>query len=130
MKRAALAVAVVAAFIGGFSLGRLHVEPRAIDVVATTTAAIASGDIARARSAFDDQIRPQVTPATVAALAQIMQRYGPYEHVEQVSEIPARRRYDFEAYFVGGSMLVQLRLDADGKIAAYHIIPNGPSTLN
>lgn len=130
MRWAALALAVVAAFVGGFALGRLRLEPRAIDLVATTTAAIASDDVARVSSAFDDQVRPQVTPATVAALAQIMQRYGPYEHVEQISEIPARRRYDFEAYFVGGSMLVQLRLDADGKIAAYHVIPNGPSTLN
>jgi hypothetical protein len=88
------------------------------------TRAAYTGDVATIRSTLAPNVRTRVTPASVAQLKARMRRYGTYEGLRSVSEIPAERRYDFEAEFTTGSMLVQLRLDEHGAVAAYRVIPN------
>jgi hypothetical protein len=94
-------------------------------LVDRVTRAVYAGDYAATRGLFDDALRPQVTPQSVADVGGRMRRYGEYRGVTMISEISPRRRYDFEAAFTGGSMLIQVRFDPNGRLAAYRAIPNG-----
>ena len=84
---------------------------------------IYDGDVPRTQQAFEQNVRPAVTPSSVNALTQRMRTIGNYEFVREVSTMEDHR-YDFEAQFDRGSMLVQMRLDAAGNVAAFHVVPN------
>lgn len=116
-----LAVLVAAVAIGS---GCGPKKPQPLELVDRATRAVYSGDYNGTRRLFDDALRPSVTPASVSALSLRMHRYGGYRGVTLVSEIAPKRRYDFEAAFERGSMLVQVRFDPDGTFAAYRVIPN------
>jgi hypothetical protein len=99
---------------------------------ATTTAegvtdrairSIYAGDLEQTKTMFDGTVRNAMTPESFHILSHLMQSFGKYNSVSQISQI-AGQRYDLEAEFDGGSMLVQLRLNAAGQIAALHFIPN------
>jgi hypothetical protein len=85
--------------------------------------AIYAGDVVQTRQAFDPDVRPAITPSSIDQLSRRMQAIGAYEFVRGVSAMP-NGRYDFEAEFDSGSMLVQMRLDPNGAIAALHVVPN------
>ena len=91
-------------------------------------ASIDAGDAGAMRDAVATSLRPSVTDDSVRQLARLMHGFGAYNGLVPVATLP-NRRYDFEAQFDGGSMLVQLRLDAAGRIAALHIVPNVPETF-
>lgn len=88
------------------------------------TRAVYAGDAAAVRSRFNDAVKPSVTPQSVSDVSARMHKYGEYRGLSEVAEIPKARRYDFEAEFATGTMLVQLKLDANGAIAAYRVVPN------
>lgn len=92
-----------------------------------TTRAVFDGDAGRTRAHFDDRLRAIVTPPSVAAISRVMHRYGAYRNLTALAQVAAERRYFYEAQFERGSMLVQMRLDRDGRtIAGYHVKPNEP----
>ena len=88
------------------------------------TGAIYNNDPGAVRRMFTETVRPTVTDESVAALSAIMHGFGVFEYTEPVSKGPQPRRYDFEAQFSYGSMLLQLKLDPDGAISGYRVIPN------
>lgn len=118
MKRAVVALLAGAVLVAG--CGRRSPGDVADDV----TRKVYAGDVAGVRTALAADVRGSVTPSSVASLARRMRDFGDYRGLVQVSTIPEERRYDFEAQFVRGSMLVQLRLGDDGHVAAYRVIPN------
>jgi hypothetical protein len=83
------------------------------------------GDVHNTQQLFAANVRPTITPASVNQLSSLMKAFGEYLGVQQIAAM-SDRRYDLEAEFAHGSMLVQLRLDPAGKLAALHIIPNVP----
>lgn len=90
-----------------------------------TTRAVYDADASRTTTYFDPRLRSSVTPQSVAAVSKIMHRYGSYQGVAQAIEISKDVRYDFEAQFSEGSMLVQMRLGQAGKtITAFRLVPN------
>jgi hypothetical protein len=84
-----------------------------------------TGNTQLASSFFNPNVRSTMTPASVHELARVMHAFGHYHYVTETAVLD-NRRYDLEAQFDVGSMLVQMRLDSDGKIAGLHIIPNSP----
>jgi hypothetical protein len=88
---------------------------------------IYAGDVDNTQQLFDADVRRTITPDSVNRLSSLMHAFGDYLGVTQVAAT-SDRRYDLEAQFAHGSMLVQLRLDSAGKVAALHIIPNVPHT--
>jgi hypothetical protein len=86
---------------------------------------IYAGDVKNAQQLFADDVRPTITPDSINRLSSLMKTFGDYLNVTQIAAL-SDRRYDLEAQFAHGSMLVQLRLDPAGKVAALHIIPNVP----
>lgn len=88
-----------------------------------TIRAIYADDVPQVQSAFTPALRVAVTRPSVARLSAVMHAFGKYEYVEQIAALD-NGRYDLEAQFGVGSMLVQMRLDGAGRIAALHVMPN------
>jgi hypothetical protein len=86
---------------------------------------IYAGDVHDTQQLFNDDVRRTITPESVNRLSSLMHAFGDYLGVTQIAATNDRR-YDLEAQFTHGSMLVQMRLDPTGKMAALHIIPNVP----
>jgi hypothetical protein len=96
-----------------------------LELADATTRGAYDGDPAATSRYFDSGLRATVTPRSVAVVSQLMHRYGEYQGITQTAEIAKDVRYDFEAQFSHGSMLVQMRLERDKQtIAAYRIVPN------
>jgi predicted secreted protein len=122
--RRALPLALAAALTaGGCAFG-----PDPQTIAERAIANIDAGDAGAVRDAVAANVRPSVTDDSVRQLARLMHGFGAYNGLVPVATLPDRR-YDFEAQFDGGSMLVQLRLDSGGRIAALHIVPNVPETF-
>jgi hypothetical protein len=88
---------------------------------------IYAGDVHNTQQLFDADVRRTVTPDSVNRVSSRMHAFGDYLGVKQIAAT-SNLRYDLEAQFAHGSMLVQLRLDPAGQVAALHIIPNVPHT--
>lgn len=123
MSAARLSLALLAVAVSPLAACASH--PSASDLVDRTTRAIYANDYASTQRYFDAALRPKVTRQSVKALASRMQDFGEYRGVSLVAEITHNARYDFEAAFAKGSMLLQVRVDPDGTLAAYRAIPNG-----
>jgi len=72
---------------------------------------------------FDDALKAQVTRASIGQLADQMHALGTYHGLKQTSADPDKGRYDYEAAFDKGTLLVELRVDPDQKIGAYRVVP-------
>lgn len=119
MRGAGLAMLALAVF--GFTACTRPVGPE--DIADQTMRSIASDNVDTTAAYFNKEARATMTPASVHALARVMHLFGEYRDVRQIAALQ-NRRYDLEAGFDLGSMLIQMRLDKDGKIAALHVIPN------
>lgn len=86
---------------------------------------IYAGDLHNTQQLFDADVGRTITPDSVNRVSSLMHAFGDYFSVTQIAAT-SNRRYDLEAQFAHGSMLVQLRLDSAGKVAALHFIPNVP----
>jgi len=59
-------------------------------------------------------------------LSDALHALGTMHGFTAVGSTPAAGRYDYQASFDKGRMLVQLRLDPDQQIAAYRLTPLAP----
>jgi hypothetical protein len=121
--RAPLVAAVIAAAALVGAVGCAARVPTPTDRADGVIRAIYAGDVVQTRAAFDPNVQPAITPSSIGRLSRRMQAIGSYQFLRGVSAMP-NGRYDFEAQFDSGSMLVQMRLDPDGAIAALHVVPN------
>ena len=94
-----------------------------------TTRAVYDVDLDRTTARFDDALKAQVTRASIGDLSDKMHALGAYHGLKPLTSDPDKGRYDFEATFDKGTLLVQLRLDPNQKIGAYRIAPesNAPA---
>ena len=93
------------------------------DLTVRVIQSIDAGDYENTASAFESSVRSTMTRESFDDVSRLMQSFGAFQVANQISALP-NERYDLEATFEGGSMLVQLRVDPAGQIAALHIIPN------
>lgn len=115
MAAAAIALAVAAVACAS------RTEPLAL--AAQATRGVYDADYAATTASFDDALKTQVTAASLRQLSAQMHALGAYKFLRQTSADSDKRRYDYEAVFDKGTMLVELRLDPDQKIAAYRVVP-------
>ena len=66
-------------------------------------------------------------PEDLPALFEQMHTLGAYRGLKPTSSDPDKGRYDYEAAFDKGTMLVELRLDPTQKIGAYRVVPQSNS---
>jgi hypothetical protein len=72
---------------------------------------------------FDDALKAQATRTQVAMISDKMHTLGDFQGVTATKSDDDTRRYWFDAKFSKGDMMVELRLHANGQVAAYRLIP-------
>lgn len=91
------------------------------NVVNATTTAVYNDDLNAMQSHFDAALQKAVTLDGVSALSQKLHAFGAYHGLSQTAADPTGGRYDYTATFDHGTMAVHVRMDQDGRIAAYRI---------
>jgi len=96
---------------------------------ATTVAkALYNNDYAGAVASFDDSLKSQATRTQVAMISDKMHALGDLQGLTQTRSDADMRRYWYDAKFTNGDMTVEMRLHADGSIAAYRVLPQVVAT--
>lgn len=90
----------------------------------STTKAVYNNDMDGVTSNFDDQLKTTVNRADVGTLSDKMHALGDYKGLTYVSGDPAKNEFTYRADFDKGSMNVVVRVDGDGKLAAYRVFAN------
>ena len=85
------------------------------------TKAVYNNDLGAMQSHFDDALQKQVTIGGVAALSQKLHAFGAYKGLAQLDSDASAGRYDYNATFDNATMTVHVRVDNDGRLAAYRI---------
>lgn len=115
-SRAAAAVALtLLAACGGNSAAGVQGS------VDAATKAVYNDDPANVSQNFDDTLKSQVTRSEVGILSDQMHKYGDYQGVTFLTSDPNKNEYTYRATFAKGTMNVVVRLDPDGKFAAYRV---------
>jgi hypothetical protein len=92
------------------------------------TRAVYSNDIASAIEPMDDATAKSVTRSSVGELSDRMHALGDFKSLTQKTADPDTGRYEYDAQFSNGMLLVQLRVDPSGKVGAYRIAPEGTAS--
>ncbi len=121
--RGQLAAVAVAVTIAAAGCAQHNADPQAL--ADETTRGVYDVDLARATANFDDALKTQVNRASVGELSDRMHALGTYRGLKQVAAEPDKGRYDYQATFDKGTLLVQIRIDPDQKLGAYRIVPSG-----
>lgn len=87
----------------------------------TVTKAVYNNDVDGVSANFDDHLKTQVSRGEVGMLSDKMHALGDYKGLTFVSADPAKNEYVYRADFDKGSMNLVVRLDSDGKLAAYRL---------
>lgn len=108
--------------VGLVACSQLHAnDPTA---VATSAAqALYNNDYSGATANFDDALKGQATRTQVAVISDKMHTLGDFQGLTLTKSDEDTRRYWFDAKFSKGTMTVEMKLHANGQIAAYRIVP-------
>jgi hypothetical protein len=88
----------------------------------STTQAVYNDDVNAVTKNFDDNLRSQVTRTEVGIMSDQMHQLGDYKGLTFVSDNPSKNEYTYRAGFSKGDASVVVRLDADGRFAAYRFL--------
>src|ERR1700677_2082370 len=86
-----------------------------------TTVAVYNDDLNAMQTHFDEALQKQVTIDGVATLSKKLRAFGAYKGLTQTAADATGGRYDYNATFDNATMAVHVRVDSDGRIAAYRI---------
>ncbi len=85
------------------------------------TKTVYANDFRGTTAQLDASTRGEVTRASVGALSDLMHRMGAYKGVALMAQDPAKNDYTYTATFEHGTLIVAIRMDAKGGVAAYHV---------
>lgn len=91
------------------------------NVADEATKAVYNDDLNAMQSHFDAALQKQVTIDGVNALSQRLHAFGSYKGVTQTAADTNTGRYDYTATFDNATMTLHVKVDPDGKLAAYRI---------
>ncbi len=120
MKIHVAAAAIVLA-LAAAACAPKHDDPLAL--ADQTTRGVYNVDYDATTARFDDALKSQVTRASIGQLSDQMHALGAYHGLKQTSADADKGRYDYQATFDKGTLLVELRIDPDQKIGAYRVVP-------
>jgi opacity protein-like surface antigen len=121
-----VAAAAIALAVAAVACAQPHTDPLAL--ADQTTQGVYNADYDATVARFDDALKAQVTRASIGQLSDQMHALGAYHGLKQTNADPDKGRYDFEAAFDKGKLLVELRVDPDQKIGAYRVVPQPNGT--
>lgn len=121
-SRRVLLAAALAVLLAGCSAGSAsdHAQKLADDA----TKAVYNDDMAGLTANMNAALVPTITRAQLGDLADKMHALGNYQGLTPAGSDTLKSEYDFKAKFDKGTWTVILRLDGDGKIAAYRVAPS------
>ena len=88
-----------------------------------TTRGVYDADYDRTTQNFDSALKLTVTRQSIGQISDKMHALGTLHDLKPTTSDADKGRYDYEATFDKGAMLVQIRLDPNGKIGAYRVSP-------
>lgn len=88
------------------------------------TRAVYDNDVSAVQPYFDDGLRPQVSRAGVGVISDKMHAMGNYDGLTLLARDMSKREYSYRANFSKGTMNVIVRIDPDGRLAAYRVFPS------
>lgn len=91
------------------------------------TRAVYDNDVSAVAPYFDDALRSQISRASVGVISDKMHAMGSYNGLTQLGSDTAKREYSYRANFSKGAVNIVMRLDPDGRLAAYRVFPSTPS---
>jgi len=91
--------------------------------VDATTKAVYNDDADATTHYFDDALKNQFTRSELGLMSDAMHRLGDYRGLAYVGTDASKSEYTYRATFSGGSMNVTVKMDPDGKFAAYRVFP-------
>jgi hypothetical protein len=89
----------------------------------TITKAVIANDADTVQNNLDAALKPQITRASVGALSDTMVKLGAYKGLTLLSSDATKNEFTYRADFASGTMNVVIKLDPDGKAAAYRVTP-------
>ena len=89
----------------------------------SVTKAVYSDDIDGVNANFDSSLQSQVSRGDVGTLSDKMHALGTYKGLTYLSNDAAKSEFTYRANFDKGAMNVVVRVDNDGKLAAYRVFP-------
>ncbi|HTU70743.1 MAG TPA: hypothetical protein VMF11_10545 [Candidatus Baltobacteraceae bacterium] len=87
------------------------------------TRAVYQDDPAAVAPYFDDALQAQVSRASVGVLSDRMHALGNYTGLTLLGMDTGKHEYTYRANFSKGTMDVVVRLDSNGRLAAYRASP-------
>ena len=121
-SRRVLIATALAVLLAGCSAG--SASDRAQKLADDATKAVYNDDMAGLTANMNAALVPTITRAQLGDLADKMHTLGDYQGVTPAGSDTLKSEYDFKAKFDKGTWTVILRLDGDGKIAAYRVAPS------
>jgi len=121
-----LASTLLAASLAACSAGSHPSAPA--DVADKVTRAVYANDFDATVADFDEATRRAVTRSELGDMSDRMHALGAYQGLKERNSAPDAGKYEYDAAFANGRLIVQLRVDPDGKIGAYRIVPEGASS--
>jgi hypothetical protein len=89
----------------------------------SVTKSVYNDDVDGVNANFDSALQGQVSRGDVGTLSDKMHALGTYKGLTYLSTDPAKSEFTYRADFAKGSMNVVVRIDNDGKLAAYRVFP-------
>ncbi len=86
------------------------------------TKAVYADDYNAVASQFDDAMRSKVSRGEVGMLSDKVRALGTYDWLALVASAPVKNEYAYRATFSNGTTNVVVRLDPNGRLAAYLLI--------
>jgi hypothetical protein len=124
--RPIILAAILALSVAGCASG--SPSNRALKLADDATKAVYGDDMSGLTANMNAALVPTVTRAQLGDLSDKMHALGDYQGLTPTSTDSLKSEYDFKANFTKGSWTVMVKLDADGKIAAYRVAPTSPGS--
>lgn len=121
MRSLATPALVAAVLLSACSAGGGQSGGTAASTADSVTKSVYDNNMDGVTANFDDQLKTQVSRSEVGMLSDKMHALGSYKGLTYVSGDPAKNEFTYRADFDKGSMNVVVRVDNDGKLAAYRV---------
>jgi hypothetical protein len=120
--------ALIMACVLAVGLAACAVAKNPQDTATTVAKALYNNDYSGAVANFDDSLKSQATRTQVAMISDKMHALGDLQGLTETRSDADTRRFWYDAKFTNGDMTVEMRLHADGSVAAYRVLPQVVAT--
>jgi hypothetical protein len=93
-------------------------------VANSVTRAVYDNNVSAVQPYFDDALRGEVSRASVGVISDKMHAMGSYNGLTLLGSDTTKREYSYRANFSKGAVNIVVRVDPDGRLAAYRVFPS------